>query len=73
MLQRLMVKLALRSGALPGDLQVSVTYIGSAPKRIGGFADIYKGEMDGRAVAIKHLHSWVVLRPSERDKLTWVR
>lgn len=45
----------------------------SAPKRIGGFADIYKGEMDGRAVAIKHLHSWVVLRPSERDKLTWVR
>ncbi|TFK53118.1 kinase-like protein [Heliocybe sulcata] len=51
---RLVRRLSHRSGLLPPALFLNgIRQIGEFPVAGGGMADVYKGEMDGRAVALK--------------------
>lgn len=68
----ILVKLAARSGVLPKSLFVEgITLQSMDPVSIGGFADVYKGLMDGQVLALKRLR--ITVSRKEREKMYQVR
>ena len=56
--QQLLIDLSKACGDVPVELYIGGTIEGISLDRIhfGGFADIYRGTLSGRPVAIKRLH-----------------
>ena len=64
----ILVKLAARSGALPTSLFVKGVKLQSMHAvSMGGFADVYKGLLDGELVALKRLR--ITVSRKEREKM----
>lgn len=68
-LVRALVKLAKRSGLYPECLKIEGCKVLKTQVAAGSFGDIYKGELEGQAIAVKVVR---LFEPSEKKKLLQV-
>lgn len=63
-----MVKLAWASSQLPSSLFLKnvIVYDRDIPAYGGAYADVFRGELDGKAVALKRFRTWV--RPYKQNQ-----
>ena len=70
LLRRLLTTLSRKSQVLPNALFVEGVSCGDRNAiNGGGYADIYRGELDGRVVALKRLRTFTSMSPESESKI----